>query len=68
MSYIRCFTSSRWAIIYILKNQITIFQDFLKYYGDLVNNLMEQIKQFEPGFTLGERAETIENKKTEVLL
>jgi thioredoxin reductase (NADPH) len=27
--------------------------------GDLVNNLMEQIKQFEPGFTLGERAETI---------
>ena len=28
--------------------------------GDLVNNLMEQIKPFEPGFTLGERAETIE--------
>ncbi len=28
--------------------------------GDLVDNLMEQIKQFEPGFTLGERAETIE--------
>tara|TARA_R110002073_G_scaffold4213_1_gene27967 strand:+ start:108161 stop:109216 length:1056 start_codon:yes stop_codon:yes gene_type:complete len=28
--------------------------------GDLVNNLMEQIKSFEPGFTLGERAETIE--------
>ena len=27
--------------------------------GDLVDNLMEQIKQFEPGFTLGERAETI---------
>jgi len=27
--------------------------------GDLVGNLMEQIKQFEPGFTLGERAETI---------
>jgi thioredoxin reductase (NADPH) len=35
--------------------------------GDL-DNLMEQIKQFEPGFTLGERAETIENKKTAVLL
>jgi hypothetical protein len=31
--------------------------------GDLVDNLMEQIKQFELGFTLGERAETIENKK-----
>ena len=28
--------------------------------GELVNNLMEQIKPFEPGFTLGERAETIE--------
>ena len=28
--------------------------------GDLTNNLMEQCKQFEPGFTLGERADTIE--------
>lgn len=28
--------------------------------GDLVNNLMEQIKPFQPGFTLGERAEHIE--------
>ncbi|MCM4166855.1 Ferredoxin--NADP reductase [Arenibacter antarcticus] len=28
--------------------------------GDLVNNLMEQIKPFQPGFTLGERANTIE--------
>lgn len=28
--------------------------------GDLVKNLMEQGKQFQPGFTLGERAETIE--------
>ncbi|MFD2892463.1 NAD(P)/FAD-dependent oxidoreductase [Flavobacterium chuncheonense] len=28
--------------------------------GDLVNNLMEQIKQFEPGFTLGETAQTID--------
>lgn len=27
--------------------------------GELVNNLMEQIKPFQPGFTLGERAETI---------
>ena len=27
--------------------------------GDLTHKLMEQIKQFEPGFTLGERAETI---------
>ena len=28
--------------------------------GDLVNKLMEQIKAFQPGFTLGERANTIE--------
>ena len=28
--------------------------------GDLVQNLMEQIAPFQPGFTLGERAETIE--------
>src|SRR6478752_2973775 len=28
--------------------------------GDLVDNLMEQIKQFQPGFTLNEVAETIE--------
>lgn len=28
--------------------------------GDLVNNLMEQIKPFQPGFTLNERAETID--------
>ena len=31
--------------------------------GDLVNNLMEQIKPFSPGFTLGERAETIEKQE-----
>lgn len=28
--------------------------------GDLTRNLLEQGKQFQPGFTLGERAETIE--------
>ncbi len=28
--------------------------------GELVDNLMEQIKPFKPGFTLGERAESIE--------
>lgn len=28
--------------------------------GDLVKNLMEQIKPFSPGFTLGERAETLD--------
>ena len=30
--------------------------------GDLTRNLLEQGKQFEPGFTLGERAETIERQ------
>jgi len=28
--------------------------------GELIDNLMEQAKPFKPGFTLGERAETIE--------
>ena len=28
--------------------------------GDLVDNLMEQIEPFKPGFTLGERAESLE--------
>ena len=31
--------------------------------GDLTRNLVEQGKQFEPGFTLGERAETIEKQE-----
>jgi len=31
--------------------------------GDLTQNLLEQGKQFEPGFTLGERAETIEKQE-----
>ena len=29
--------------------------------GDLTAKLLEQIKPFDPGFTLGERAETLEN-------
>jgi thioredoxin reductase (NADPH) len=31
--------------------------------GDLVENLMQQIAPFNPGFTLGERAETIEKQE-----
>ncbi len=31
--------------------------------GDLTERLLEQTKQFEPGFTLGERAETIEKQE-----
>ncbi|MFD1094287.1 NAD(P)/FAD-dependent oxidoreductase [Salegentibacter chungangensis] len=31
--------------------------------GDLVDNLMEQIRPFEPGFTLGERAQTIDKQE-----
>lgn len=30
---------------------------------DLTKNLLEQCKQFEPGFTLGERADTIEKQE-----
>ncbi|MEJ4089191.1 NAD(P)/FAD-dependent oxidoreductase, partial [Galbibacter orientalis] len=33
--------------------------------GDLVKNLLEQIKSFEPTYTLGERAETIEKLEDE---
>ncbi len=31
--------------------------------GDLVDRLMEQIRPFSPGFTLGERAETLEKQE-----
>ncbi|EAR14381.1 NAD(P)/FAD-dependent oxidoreductase [Robiginitalea biformata] len=31
--------------------------------GDLVDRLMEQIRPFNPGFTLGERAETLEKQE-----
>tara|TARA_B100001250_G_scaffold414324_1_gene451968 strand:+ start:2758 stop:3765 length:1008 start_codon:yes stop_codon:yes gene_type:complete len=31
--------------------------------GDLINNLMQQIAPFKPGFTLGEKVEVIEKKK-----
>jgi thioredoxin reductase (NADPH) len=31
--------------------------------GDLTDKLMEQCKQFEPGFTFGERAETIDKQE-----
>lgn len=36
--------------------------------GDLTDKLMEQIKQFEPGFTLNERAETIEKQEDETFI
>ena len=31
--------------------------------GDLTDKLLEQCKQFEPGFTLGERADTVEKQE-----
>ena len=36
--------------------------------GDLVDNLLEQIKPFQPGFTLGERAETIERQEDDTFV
>lgn len=36
--------------------------------GDLTDKLLEQIKQFQPGFTLGERAETIEKQDDEFFI
>jgi len=42
------------------------FPDILA--GELVDNLMEQIKPFQPGFTLGERAETIEKLEEDTFI
>lgn len=42
------------------------FPDILA--GELVDNLMEQIKPFQPGFTLGERAETIEKQEDDTFI
>ena len=36
--------------------------------GDLVNNLLKQVAPFEPGFTLGERAETIEKLEDDTFI
>lgn len=36
--------------------------------GDLVDNLMKQIEPFQPGFTLGERAETLERTEDDHLV
>jgi thioredoxin reductase (NADPH) len=36
--------------------------------GDLTHKLIEQSKQFYPGFTLGERAETIEKQEDETFI
>ncbi|MEL7118735.1 MAG: ferredoxin--NADP(+) reductase, partial [Bacteroidota bacterium] len=36
--------------------------------GELVDNLMKQIEPFDPSFTLGERAETIERLDDDSLL
>jgi thioredoxin reductase (NADPH) len=36
--------------------------------GDLTQKLIEQSKQFEPGFTLGERAETIDKQVDETFI
>jgi len=36
--------------------------------GDLVTNLMKQIEPFQPGFTLGERAESIEKLEDETFI
>ena len=36
--------------------------------GDLTDKLLEQIKAFEPGFTLGERAETIEKLEDQTFI
>ena len=61
MSYYRCTSASRWAVFRTVPKKpiydIPGFPEILA--GDLTENLLEQGKQFEPGFTLGERADTI---------
>jgi hypothetical protein len=70
MPYIRCFTTGGWAVVRTLSQKpiydIPGFPEVLA--GDLVDNLMEQIKQFEPGFTLENVLKRLKNKKTAVLL
>jgi thioredoxin reductase (NADPH) len=62
MPYIRCFTTQAGGqLSELYPKNAPSFPEVLA--GDLVDNLMEQIKQFEPGFTLGERAETIEKQE-----
>ncbi len=36
--------------------------------GELVDNLMKQIEPFQPGFTLGERAETLERTEDDFFI
>jgi len=36
--------------------------------GELVDNLMKQIEPFQPGFTLGERAETLERTEDDYFI
>jgi thioredoxin reductase (NADPH) len=65
MSYFRCIPQAGGQLSELYPKKpiydIPGFPEVLA--GDLVDNLMEQIKQFEPGFTLGERAETIEKQE-----
>jgi thioredoxin reductase (NADPH) len=65
MSHIRRVTTSRRSTFRIISLKAHLRYPLISrsVSRDLVGNLMEQIKQFEPGFTLGERAETIENKR-----
>jgi hypothetical protein len=61
MSHIRRVTTSRRSTFRIISQKpIYDIPDLEVLAGDLVGNL---IKQFEPGFTLGERAETIEKQE-----
>jgi thioredoxin reductase (NADPH) len=69
MSHIRRVTTSRRSTFRIIsKSPSTIFWISRSLSRGFSGYLMEQIKQFEPGFTLGERAETIENKRMGLLL
>jgi thioredoxin reductase len=70
MPYIRCFTTAGGQLSELYPKKANLrypgFPEVLA--GDLVDNLMEQIKQFEPGFTLENVLKRLKNKKTAVLL
>ena len=66
----RCYSASRWAVdrnlpkkpIYDIPGYPSVLA------GELIENLMEQAAPFKPGFTLGERAETIDKQAAALLL
>ena len=60
----RCYSAGRWTIDRNLSQKTHLRYSRVPVHigGELIDNLMEQAAPFKPGFTLGERAETIEKQ------